>query len=70
MGGHGWIDSKRFLLEETWVVMLEKIDGVFERVHGGQWYGVRNELGDTILDFATIYTLRGLCSVIFPWKII
>jgi hypothetical protein len=31
-----------------------KDSGGFERVHG---YGVRNELGDTILDFATVYDL-------------
>lgn len=24
----------------------------YERVNGGQWFGERNELGDTILDFA------------------
>ena len=34
-----------------------KDGGVFERVHRGQWYGIRNDLGDVILDFATTYDL-------------
>ena len=29
----------------------------YERVHGGQGFGERNELGDTILDFALAFDI-------------
>lgn len=41
------------------MVVLEKIVVAFklQRVHGGHGYGVRNELRDAKLDFATTYDL-------------
>ena len=36
---------------------VRKDSGCYERVHGGQGYGLRNEPGDAILNFTTSHDL-------------
>jgi len=38
-------------------VHVRKDSGGYERVHGGQGYGLRNEPGDAILNFTTPHDL-------------
>lgn len=63
MGGHGEIDSRVtqcrkdfYWRRSQWSCWKIYCEG-FERVHGGQGYGVMNESRDSILDFAITYDL-------------
>lgn len=63
-GGHGWIDSRVSEKEKNIIGgdlngRVGKNSGGIQtsRVHGGHGYGVRNELRDAKLDFATTYDL-------------
>ena len=55
---HEWIDlgvPNREMIFIEWGLngYIRKNSGSFERVNGGQGYGVKNELRDVIIDFTT-----------------